>query len=177
MSRGYDSPTAALAAIVECLDGLCDRVHVGSLGSGETLPCCPTCLLRVETAGLRVADGLPRALSIAAQNCKPLILDVVINYRECFQVMGASGKSRPITAMTADATALVMSWWEALKTLACCKPLSQFCRFSSIADSAPEGGCAGWTMQLEVDVSMCGCATINPSAGLASPGTVGLGVN
>lgn len=172
MSAGYDSPLSALAAIVECLHGVCVRVHVGSLGSGESLACCPTCLLRVESAGLRVPDGLPRNLVMAARGCKPLILDVVLNYRECFKVFSADGKSaRSITDLTADGSALIASWWDVLGTLSCCKPLNQHLRFVSIADSPPEGNCAGWTMALEVDVSLCGCPP-PPVSGTASPETI-----
>lgn len=158
MAKGFESPTTALAAIVECLSLLCDRIHVGSLGTGETLACCPGCLLRVESAGLRVPDGLARSL-INMKRCNPLILDVVINYRECFQSFSADGKnSRTVTQLTEDGTALLLTWWNALRTLVCCDGLNQVVRFTSIADVAPEGNCAGWTMALEVDVSMCGCA-------------------
>lgn len=158
MASGYDSPTTALAAIVECLDGLCDRVHVGSLGSGSTLDCCPGCLLRVETSGLRVRDGLPQTLAVAARGCKPMILDVVLTYTECFAVFTKSGASKSVAELTTSGTALITGWWEVLRTLSCCAGLNQHTRFVSIADSAPEGNCAGWVMQLEVDVSLCGCA-------------------
>lgn len=153
----YDSPHAALAAIVECLDGLCERVHVGSLNSGETLPCCPGCLLRVETAGVRVPDGQPRSMHNLVR-CKPIILDVTLNYRVCFSVNTNSGRARPIDKLTADGTAIITSWWDVLGTLACCAPLNQAARFVSAADVVPDGQCAGWTMQLEVDVQLCGCA-------------------
>jgi hypothetical protein len=161
MAAGYDSPTAALAAIVDCLavfsTAPADLVHVGSLGSGETLPCCPGTLIRVETAGLRVPDGLPRALIIVG-NCKPLILDVVINYRQCFKVFSDRGAgARKVEDLTADGTALLLTWWNVLVKMACCAPLNQFVRFVSILDQPPAGNCAGWTMAIEVDVSLCGC--------------------
>jgi len=157
VSKGYPSPTAALAAIVECLASTCDRVHVGSIGSGQSLECCPGCLLRVETAGLRVPDGQARSLAMLTR-CQTMILDVVLNYRQCFTEFRQDGaKVRPIADLTTDGTALLQTWWDTLKKLACCAPLNQNVRFVSIADSAPEGGCAGWTMVLEVDVSVCAC--------------------
>lgn len=154
MSKGYESPTAALAAIVECLDAVCSRIHVGSLGSGETLPCCPGCLLRVETAGIRVQDGRARSV-VNMQRCNALILDVVINYRECFKTMNDRGKSFSVETMTAAGTALVNSWWAALQKLVCCSPLNQNLRFIGVQDVSADGVCAGWTMTVEVDVSMC----------------------
>jgi len=158
MANGFDSPTSALAAIVECLDGMCARVHVGALGTGETLDCCPGCLLRVETAGLRVRDGLPRSLGTVVRGCHALVLDVVITYTECFAVFDRGGKSRTIEQLTVDGTALIQSWWGALRTLACCPAVAQITRFVSVTDAAPQGNCAGWQMQLEVDVQLCGCA-------------------
>lgn len=171
MSSGYSSPLAALAAITECLDGLCDRVHVGSLGSGAELACCPGCLLRIESAGLRVPDGLPRNLHTAARGCKPLVLDVVLNYRQCFQSMTQRGTVRPLAALTEDGIALVASWWGVLGIISCCAPLNQLTRFTSITDSPPEGGCAGWTMALEIDVSLCGCPPPGVG-GTASPAAI-----
>ena len=153
----YDSPTSALAAIVECLAGVCDRVHVGALGTGETLDCCPGCLLRVETGGLRVRDGLPRSMYEVVKGCQPMVLDVVITYSECFATSTKQGATRTVAALTADGTALINSWWSTLRTLSCCKPFSTAARFVSIADAPPAGNCAGWVMQIEVDVQMCGC--------------------
>lgn len=154
MSKGYASPTAALAAIVECLDSVCDRIHVGTLGSGETLPCCPGCLLRVETAGIRVHDGRARSM-VYMQRCNELILDVVINYRECFKTMNDRGRTLGVDALTLTGTALINSWWSTMQKLACCAPLNQMIRFIGVQDSPPDGQCAGWTMTVEVDVSMC----------------------
>lgn len=154
--KGYDSPTAALAALVECLSDRCARIHVGALGTGESLDCCPGCLLRVETSGLRVQDGMARSL-VNVVKCHELILDVVVNYRECFKVFTKDGKTRPIEDLTAEGTELFVSWWDVLRQIACCRPMNQYVRFVSIADSPPEGNCAGWTMVLEMDVSMCGC--------------------
>lgn len=157
MSKGFDSPTSALAAIVECLAGTCDRVHVGLLGTGEALPCCPGCLLRVEDAGLRVPDGLARSL-INLKKCTTLTLDVAINYRACFTPFARDGaKTKPVAEVTAAGTDLMLTWWDTLGRLVCCSQLNQLTRFVSIADSPPDGGCAGWTMMLEVDVSYCGC--------------------
>src|SRR5688572_28903485 len=109
MSKGYPSPTAALAAIVECLVDVCDRVHVGSLGTGADVSCCPGCLLRVETAGLRVPDGKPRSM-VNMPKCQGLILDVVVTYTECFKSVTNSGKTPPIADLTAGGIAVITSW-------------------------------------------------------------------
>lgn len=153
---GYTSPVEALTALGNCLGGACDRIHYGSFGSGETLPCCPTCLLRIETSGLRVRDGLPKSLVNVSRGCKPLILDVVLNYRQCFALFtGNSAKPRTIDQLTAQGGEIIDSWWDALATIGCCPTLNQAARFVTANDVAPDGQCAGWTMQLEIDVSLC----------------------
>jgi len=155
---GFATPTAALAQIVECLDGFCPRVHVGSRDTGLTIDCCATdnCLLRVEDGGVHVGQGA-RSLAMVGK-CLPLVLDVTVVYRVCFQSSTPQGTPRPIDALTAEGTAITTSWMEALSLLACCKPWNQHLRLVQVLTDAPEGNCAGWTMTLEADLSICGCS-------------------
>lgn len=154
---GFASPTSALAQIVECLDGFCPRVHVGSRDSGLTLDCCGTeanCLLRIEDGGVHVAAG-SRAMATVGK-CMPLVMDVVIVYRVCFQSSTDDGDTRSIADLTADGTAITASWMQALLALAACRPWNQVIRLVQVITDAPDGGCAGWTMNLEADLTVCG---------------------
>lgn len=152
---GFASPAAALAQIVECLDGFCERVHSGSFGSGASIDCCP-CLLRVETAGARQIEG-PVSLVANVGKCHTLILDIAITYSECFAVLTKSSNPMPIADMTSQGLDMMQSWWTALQMLSCCEPSNQMLRFASIVELAPEGQCASWVMMLECDIKFCSC--------------------
>lgn len=154
---GFASPTAALAQIVECLDGLCARVHVGSRDSGLTIECdCGRdagCLLRVEDGGVHVASGA-RSLAMVGK-CLPLVMDVIVVYRVCFASSTPTGRERSIADLTADGTAITLSWMDALTRLSECRPWNQNMRLIQVLTDSPEGNCAGWTMNLEADLSIC----------------------
>lgn len=175
MPAGFPSPTAALAQIVECLAPICGnpRIHTGAFGTGRTLSCCapgeqPSCLLRVEDAGIR-GDGGP----LGVQGCDELMMDVVVTYSECFMSQTVSGKTRTAADLTADGLDLVVSAWEAIGRIACCvgahgQPWNSVIRFSGVNHTPPEAGCAGWVLRLEVDLVMCG-----PCESADAPGVSG----
>lgn len=158
MPSGFASPTAALAAVVECLGTLGDgqRTHIGSAGTGETLDCCDGCLLRVETGLLRPALGPVSMVNLV--KCNALVLDIAVIFKTCFSAHTKAGGARPMAELTEEGLALVVQKWETVRALACCAPTNQNLRLVSADDVAPIGNCAGWQLQLEATVAMCGCS-------------------
>lgn len=154
----FANPTEAIDALITCFD-VDPRnvvVHRGSLGSGETLPCCdkPGGLLRVETGPTMPPDGTPRPLSRRG-NCVDMVQEIVVNYRCCFQ--SNTGKTAETqSSLTAQGMTVLASWWELFSKLSLCSPSNQNFDFVERIDSEPEGGCAGWTARFEVDISHCG---------------------
>lgn len=150
----FASPTAALAQIVDCLDGLAARVHVGSRDSGVGLDCeCDGGLLRVEEGGAHPTDPTRRSLGLPG--CRAVTLDVIVVYRTCIRTIDDDGNSPPLETMTEQGTAITLTWWDALTRLSCCKPHNQSLRLIQVITDPPAGGCAGWTMNLEADLSFC----------------------
>jgi hypothetical protein len=158
---GFDSPTAALAAVRESLAPLASRIHVGSLGSGMTLNCCDGGkVLRIESNGARASDG-PQTMR--AGTCKTVGMDISVTLMSCFMSSTKDGKERAIGDLTADGTTIMLSWWSAFNLLACAEPpntsraFNTLLRFVAINEAPPEGGCANWTMTLETDIHVCAC--------------------
>lgn len=141
------------------------RIHFGTLGSGETIPCCPTVegdgpLLRVETSRTRPIDG--PAPMMRQGKCALYTLEVEVNYRQCF--VTNTGK----VALTAEKLSemggkMMLTWIQALDNLFCCRSVTnvfqgQRIRYAGHDDVPPDGGCAGWTMRFECDIVDCdGC--------------------
>lgn len=165
---GYPDPITALNAVVACLNMPANVVvHTGSLGSGETIPCCAQgcegdgCsggVLRVETGQTTPApaDGSTAPAMIISGRCMaPLRQEIVVNYRECFP-SNLGKAATPTTRLTANGLSVVMSWWEALQRIWVCNSTDQQrIRFLNRVDSEPAGQCAGWTLYLEVTLASC----------------------
>jgi hypothetical protein len=93
--------------------------------------------------------------------CKALTMDIVVTYQSCFESFdGDSANAATILSTTTQGRALMDTWWEALKRLACCDDTNKEVRFTSEQDFAPEGACAGWAVRLEVDLEICDCADV-----------------
>lgn len=159
----FASPTAALEAIAVCLDDVSNRIHTGAAETGATLDCCcDECdgpLLRIESSTSRAKKGVASLYHMSRNRCEDIVLDIVVTYRTCFESFDGDGPD-PVTLSnaTTQGMALVTAWWEALELLVCCTGTNQDVRFQTGQDDPPDGGCAGWTLRLEADVSICGCA-------------------
>lgn len=161
----FASPSAALQGIATCLSEMSTRIHTGAAGSGETLDCCDDergdPLIRVETAPGRAKNGAMTLARMGRNRCADIVMEVDVIYSACYQSFDGDGpEGVPIDEATKQGMAFVNSWEEALKRLACCEPTNLSVRFQSVQDNPPSGGCAGWSMRLEVDVSMCNCADV-----------------
>jgi hypothetical protein len=163
----FSSPEAALDAIKACLDPMSTRIHTGLLNSGLTLDCCDNTgknqpLIRIESANTMPIAGIITIHGLSKSKCRDLVMDVLVTYKTCFEVFdGDSPEAVPIGDATTAGRAIMGTWWEALKRLACCTPTNQLVRFSMAEDLPPEGGCAGWQMRLHVDLSICDCTDVD----------------
>jgi hypothetical protein len=157
----YTSPEAALLAVADAVKPFSRRpVHVGSQSTGATLDCCcDSCdgpLIRVESAQTRAKEGVAGLYGLSKNRCRDLLLDLVVIMSSCFQSFdGDSAEAVAITEATAQGRANVVAWWAVLDVLAATDPLNRSVRFVSASDDDPNGGCFGWTMRLEVDLSLC----------------------
>lgn len=187
---GYPDPISAIDAVVACLAMPSNFViHRGSLGSGETIPCCAKpcnddgsgggCgggVLRIETGQTTTKDGLPVSMIMSGKCAQPLVQEIVVNYRECFP-SNLGKAATPTPQLTAAGLSIVMSWWDALQRLwSCGTATQQRIRFKNRQDSEPAGQCAGWTMWLECDIINCLPTPVQPGAQVIGLPTAGLGV-
>ena len=110
---------------------------------------------------MRAKDGMVTLHGVSRNRCKDLILDIEITYLACFESFdGDTAKPAALAAATAQGRELLATWWEALKRLACCSTANQQIRFVSQQDLPPDGGCAGWTLRVETDLTICDCADV-----------------
>lgn len=181
---GFSDPVAALNALVACVNMPSNVVvHTGSLGSGDTIPCCAVgcgenCasgVLQIETGQTTSVPKEPTTnlppMIIVGKCASPLRQEIILTYRQCFP--SNTGKlATPTADLTAAGISVVMSWWDVLLRIwGCSTRQQQLFRFVNRNDTIPEGQCAGWRMYLECDLINC-----NPTPVVSGGQTVGIGM-
>lgn len=162
----FTSPTAALDAIKTCLEPVSRRIHTGPANSGAGLPCCDDSgadepLIRIETYTAAPKQGQVTLRNISRNRCGDFVLTIDLTYQTCWNPFDGDGpEGKTLADSTAQGLAAIESWWAILARLVCCDAITSEVRFESQQDLPTEGGCAGWTMRVNVDVSMCDCSSV-----------------
>lgn len=155
----FASPFAVQDAVIVCLaaaftveewDAL--RMHTGAAGTGESLECCPSGLLRVETGPLISSDDRGRRWLARPNGCVELQQIVVVTYRRCYTTQTVQGRNRKPEDVTVQGRSLEQSGWAAVEALTCCP--DYLLNFVSLTPDRPEA-CAGWTLTLDATIKVC----------------------
>src|SRR5688500_4849445 len=115
----YPSPNAAAIAVLTCLSAAWTNdawevmtKYVGPRGTGHTLDCCPSGVIRVEFGPLYAEDG-PVWLGKPNGGCVDLVQSIEVIYRECYTAVAKDGKRVSFEKLQASGAQLSASAWAA----------------------------------------------------------------